>query len=99
LPHVKTSLCPVAFSNFGATCSSTGLSALELITLISSAFAEMPATSIVADANTAAAVLLGVISLMALLPDCNRETLLQAIACQDSTSVGRMQFANGSSRA
>jgi hypothetical protein len=37
----------------------------------------MLAASIMADANMAAAILLGVIGLMALLPDCNRETLLR----------------------
>jgi hypothetical protein len=76
-PQVNTSLFQVAFSNSGATCSSTGLSALELVTLILSALAEMLAASIMADANMAAAILLGVIGLMALLPDCNRETLLR----------------------
>jgi hypothetical protein len=55
------------------------LSALELVTLISSAQAEMLGESIVADANIAAAILLGGIGLMALLPDLNRETLLQGL--------------------
>ena len=47
---------------------------MELITLISSVLADMLAAGIMADANKAAASLLGVIGLMALLPDCNRET-------------------------
>jgi hypothetical protein len=76
-PHVKTSLCPVAFSNSGATRSSTGLSALELVTLISSALAEKLAPSIMADANMAAGILLGVIGLMVLLPNCNGEMPLR----------------------
>jgi hypothetical protein len=50
---------------------------LELVTLISSALAEMLAASIMTDANMAAAILLGVIGIMVLLHNCNRETLLR----------------------
>jgi hypothetical protein len=53
------------------------LSALELVTLISSALAEMFAASIMTDANMAAAILLGVIGVMVLLHNCNCETLLR----------------------
>jgi hypothetical protein len=59
---------------------------LELVTLISSALAEMLAVSIMTDVNMAASILLGVIGVMALLYNCNCETLLRGNGCQHSTS-------------
>jgi len=55
-PQVKTSLCPVDFSNPGASCSSVVFRALELITLISAAPAQLPAASIMANPTAAAAI-------------------------------------------
>jgi hypothetical protein len=52
---------------------------LELMTLISSAHAEMQAESIMADANIAAVILACGIGVIARLPDLNRETLLQGV--------------------
>ena len=48
------------------------------MTLISSAYAEMVPARIMADADIAAVILLGVIGLMALLPDCSMPDLRPA---------------------
>jgi hypothetical protein len=75
-PHVKSSLCPVVFSNSGATCSSTVLSALELVTLISSALAATLAASIImTDVNIAAAIPVDAIGLIT-LPRLQRRNVL-----------------------
>src|SRR5579883_2633686 len=86
-PQVKVSLCSVAFSKAGASCSSVLLSPLELITLTSAAPAGTWAASNNANPTAAAVSFVSFIAIPPVLQA--RPRILSAVRCRGDPSAPR----------